>query len=145
MLSFETPSFEIDGITLFPDHEDGRLFYYSAAQPRVALGSGGRPMFDLWVYTKELVQDQLGGTRIPEEMGAGFLTLGVNCRRDRRELDRLSRELARTLDLEPDDVRLSAIPYKTGEVRLIALDQVSGGGGCGRCRRPPTWRAAPAS
>ncbi|UXU76510.1 MULTISPECIES: hypothetical protein [unclassified Paracoccus (in: a-proteobacteria)] len=132
MLSFETPHVEADGIILFPDHEDPLLWYYSAADPRLAIGPGRRPMFDLWIYTEALVHSFLGGTQIPQEMGGGFLTLGVNCRHDDAALRRARKAVARALSLDDEDrVTLSPIPYSEGKVSLIALDAVSAGGDTG--------------
>jgi hypothetical protein len=125
MLSFETPHVEAEGVILFPDHQNPGLWYYTAAQPRVALGPDGRPMFDLWVYTEALVQDIFTGTNIPDEMGGGFLTLGVNCRRDPLDLAKAKKALAKVLQVEDDTLTLSPIPYATGKVSIIALDGLS--------------------
>ncbi len=127
MLSFETPHIEAEGVILFPDHEDRLLWYYSAAMPQMAIGPNSRPMFDLWVYTEALVHDFLTGTRIPEEMGGGFLTLGVNCRRDPRDLRAARKAVARALDAEEDDIKLAPIPYSSGKVSVIALDAMTTG------------------
>lgn len=129
MLSFETPHVEAEGVILFPDHEDRMLWYYTAAAPQVAIADG-RPMFDLWVYTEALVHDFFAGTRIPAEMGGGFLTLGVNCARDERELRRARKAVADALGMDDDQaIRLSPIPYTEGKVSIIALDAVTPGSG----------------
>ena len=125
MLSFETPHIEADGVILFPDHEDPLLWYYSAGMPQMALGPQGRPMFDLWVYTEDLVHDFFTGTRIPEEMGGGFLTLGVNCRRTDRELREARKAIARATDADEDAITLSPIPYTQGKASVIALDNTT--------------------
>lgn len=125
MLSFETPHIEADGVILFPDHEDPLLWYYSAGMPQMALGPQGRPMFDLWVYTEALVHDFLTGTRIPDEMGGGFLTLGVNCRRTDRELREARKAIARATDADEDAIKLSPIPYTQGKASVIALDNTT--------------------
>lgn len=125
MLSFETPHVEAEGVILFPDHEDPLLWYYSAAMPQMAVGPSDRPMFDLWVYTEALVHDFLTGTRIPEEMGGGFLTLGVNCRREARELRGARKAIARAAGVDEDDIKLSPIPYSKGRVSIIALDAMT--------------------
>lgn len=122
MLSFERPHVEVEGMVLFPDHEDAGLWYYTAAPPRVAIGPQQRPMFDLWVYTEDLVHDMFAGTRLPDQMGGGFLTLGVNCRRDAAQLGKARKALARALDVDDDALRLAPIPYTGGKVTLIALD-----------------------
>lgn len=130
MLSFETPHIEADGVILFPDHEDALLWYYSAGAPQMAIGPGRRPMFDLWVYTEALVHDVLTGTKIPDEMGGGFLTLGVNCRRTERELRQARKAIAEARGLDDENaIRLAPIPYGEGKVSVIALDAVTAGSG----------------
>ncbi|WP_295044183.1 hypothetical protein [uncultured Paracoccus sp.] len=125
MLSFETPHIEADGVILFPDHEDPLLWYYSAGAPQMALGPQGRPMFDLWVYTEALVHNVLTGTQIPEQMGGGFLTLGVNCRRTDRDLREARKAIARATGADEDAVTLSPIPYTEGKASVIALDNTT--------------------
>lgn len=129
MLSFETPHIEADGVILFPDHEDPLLWYYSAGAPQMALGPQGRPMFDLWVYTEALVHNFLTGTQIPDQMGGGFLTLGVNCRRTDRDLREARKAIARAAGAEEDAVKLSPIPYTKGKASVIALDNTTLGTG----------------
>ena len=126
MLSFETPSFEIDGIQVYPDDARSDLFYYSAGIPQVTIGPGRRPVFDLWIYREALVHDIFGGTQLPDELGSGFLTFSVDCRRDERDLNRLRKELADILGRDDEDsILLSPIPYTKGKVSLIALDAVT--------------------
>ena len=126
MLSFETPSFEIEGITVFPDDVDKLLFYYAAGAPQVTLDPRRRPVFDLWIYREDQVHDHFGGTQIPEELGAGFLTFGVDCRRDERELRDIRKGLADLLDIDDEDtIKLAQVPYHAGKVSLIALDAVT--------------------
>lgn len=123
MLSFERPPIEVDGMMLFPDHADPLHWYYSAAMPQVVLGAGQRPMFDLWVYTENLVQDMFAGTRIPGEMGGGFLTLAANCRREDRELAKARKAIADAAGIDDEDrITLAQIPYTGGTSRIIALD-----------------------
>ena len=125
MLSFETPHIEADGVILFPDHENPLLWYYSAGMPQMALGPQGRPMFDLWVYTEALVHNVLTGTQIPEQMGGGFLTLGVTCGRSERELREARKAVAQAMDAEEDDIILSPILYTEGKASIIALDNTT--------------------
>ncbi len=136
MLSFETPHFEVDGVVLFPDHDDPLLFYHTAGAPQIAIGPQRRPMFDLWVYTEALVSSFLQGTRIPAEMGGGFLTLGVSCQRSDKELRAARKAIAAAKGLADETaIRLSPIAYTQGRADIIALDAVTF----------PTGEANPAS
>ena len=124
MLSFEVPAFEIAGITVFRDHAAPSQFYYAAPHPTVAR-SGGRAMFDLMAYSVELKHSVLSGTAIPDELGAGFLTLGSECVLSAAQLSTLRGELASRAGLPQDQVSLAGIPYHKGSVRVIALDRMS--------------------
>lgn len=124
MLSFEVPAFEIAGITVFRDHAAASQFYYAAPHPTVAR-SGGRAMFDLMAYSVELKHSVLSGTAIPDELGAGFLTLGSECVLSAAQLSTLRGELASRAGLPQDQVSVAGIPYHKGSVRVIALDRMS--------------------
>lgn len=125
MLSLEIPALQIDGLTVYADHAVPTQFYVAAPHPTVAR-SGGRLMFDVFSYAVELEHSPLSGTRIPEELGAGFLTMGTECVLTTAQRSRLVRELADRAGVDDDRVSLSPIPYTKGSVSLIALDAMSG-------------------
>lgn len=122
MLSFATPPVQVDNIILYPDHLDPLTFYYTAGSPRIARYDNGDLMYALHLYKDILEHSAFEGTTIPAEMGAGFLTMGVDCRRDESELDKAREALADLMNKEPEDIKLSPIPYKNGSVALIGLD-----------------------
>ncbi|PCJ95641.1 MAG: hypothetical protein COA45_12075 [Zetaproteobacteria bacterium] len=122
MLSFAAPPIQIDDVILYPDHQDPLMFYYSAGKPRIARYSNDDLMYALFLYRDILEHSAFEGTTIPDEMGAGFLTLGVDCGRSEDELDDARDALADILNKEPEDIKLAPIPYKDGTVSLIGLD-----------------------
>ncbi|MVN86458.1 hypothetical protein GO986_06735 [Deinococcus sp. HMF7620] len=124
MLSFELPAFEIAGVTVFRDHAVASQFYYAAPHPALAR-SGGRAMFDLMAYSVDLRHSVLAGTTIPDELGAGFLTMGSECLLSAAQLSALRGELAGRAGLPQEQVSLAGIPYHKGSVRVIALDQMT--------------------
>ena len=124
MLSLETPFEEIDGLEIYRDHAVPTLFYYAAPHPQIAK-SGGRTMFDLNEYSVELEHSPLAGTSIPAELGAGFLTMGVECVLASNKINALRRKIAERNGLPEDNVQISPIPYQKGNVRILALDQYS--------------------
>ncbi|WP_019011600.1 hypothetical protein [Deinococcus aquatilis] len=124
MLSFEVPAFEIAGVTVFRDHALPSQFYYAAPHPSVAR-SAGRAMFDLMAYSVELKHSVLSGTAIPDELGAGFLTLGSECVLSASQRSTLLGELASRTGQPQDQLSLAGIPYHAGSVRVIALDKIS--------------------
>lgn len=125
MLSLEVPARQVGGLLVFADHADATQFYYAAPNPRLAVTSG-RPMFDVFSYAVELAHSPLGGTTIPDELGAGFLTMGVDCRVDEAQRQRARTELATQLGADPATLGLNPIPYTAGTVSVIALDAASG-------------------
>ncbi len=124
MLSLEPPALEIDGFTVFRDHAAADQFYYLAPHPKVAR-SGGQAMFDVFAYTVDLKHSVLEGTRIPEELGAGFLTLGVSCEATDNQKQRLVDAIASRMNRDPGRVALLPVPYHSGSVRVLALDKFS--------------------
>ncbi|MCC6588927.1 MAG: hypothetical protein IT168_19680 [Bryobacterales bacterium] len=127
MLSLEPPILEIDGLTVFRDHAIADQFYYLAPHPQIARVDG-RIMFDLFAYTVELKHSPLAGTAIPEELGAGFLNMGVSCALTDAQRERLRSSIATRMDRDPDKVVALPAPYHKGSVRVLALDKFSAPG-----------------
>jgi hypothetical protein len=125
MLSLEVPPRTAAGLLVFADHLDPGHFYYAAPDPRIAM-TAGRPMFDVFSYAVELEHSPLSGTKIPDELGAGFLTMGVECSVPPAKLQQARTELANQLGRAADTVTLGPIPYVSGSVSVIALDAASG-------------------
>ncbi len=125
MLSLEVPAQLIGGLLLYADHADPNTYYYAAPNPHIAQ-AGGRPMFDIFSYAVELKSSPLSGTKIPDELGAGFLTMGADCALEDGLTQRVLGELATHLGRDRDGLSLAPIPYTKGTVSVIALDAASG-------------------
>lgn len=125
MLSLEVPPVTVGSLTVFADHADPSVHYYAAPNPRLAR-TGSQPMFDLFTYAVELEHSPLSGTRIPEELGAGFLTMGVECTLPDAERSAALQALGARLERDPATLSLNPIPYVRGSVSVIALDAASG-------------------
>ena len=123
MLSLES-HLESRGTIIYRDHADPRLFYYTAPHPKISKTSG-RMMFDMHIYAVELKHSPLSGTSIPDELGAGFLTMTVDCEMQKSELNAIRDELSTISEIPVDEVVLSPIAYKKGTVRILALDKYS--------------------
>jgi hypothetical protein len=121
MLSLEKPAIKIGSLLVMGDHADPGAFYYAAPDPQISR-SQGRLMFDIFAYAVELQHSPLSGTKIPDELGAGFLTLGVDCSLDDATHSSTVAALATRAGLPRDQISLSPIPYTKGSVSLIALD-----------------------
>lgn len=121
MLSLEPPFYDIDGILIYRDHADPTLFYYSASAPRIARVDG-RLAFDLMAYRVELKNSVLAGTSIPDELGAGFLTLCTECAAGDAKADLLGKLQDKT-GISQDKLSLFPVPYHKGTVSVIALDK----------------------
>ncbi|HEY3258723.1 MAG TPA: hypothetical protein VGJ95_00400, partial [Pseudonocardiaceae bacterium] len=113
MLSLETPAVQVGGVLVFADHADPQQFYYAAPNPQIAR-TGGRAMFDVFSYAVELRHSPLSGTKIPDELGAGFLTMGVECTLPAAKRTQAIGELAGRLGRPADTVGLDPIPYTKG-------------------------------
>ena len=122
MLSFEFPAFEQDGILVYRDHAVPHQFYYTAPLPKISR-TGGRLMFDVFAYTVDLKHSPLAGTTIPYELGAGFLTMGVDCELSAAKRGAIASALADQAQLPEDKIALAPVPYHKGTVRVLALDQ----------------------
>jgi hypothetical protein len=124
MLTLEPPFWTLDGMPVFRDHAVATQFYYGAPEPAIAV-AGGRPMFDLFAYRVDLKHSPLGGTTIPDQLGAGFLNMGVECRVSDSQRSALAGKLAAKTGLDPAAMSLYPIPYHKGGVQVIALDKMS--------------------
>ena len=149
MLSLEPPFWEIDGISVFRDHAVATQFYYGAPNPAVAVVAG-RPMFDIFAYLVDLKQSPISGTTIPDQMGAGFLTMGVACAVSPAQLGDIGSKVGAATGLDPDQISLFPIPYHRGSVQVIALDKMSVPAGAttnpdGTVTPPPPDPAQPTS
>lgn len=136
MLSLETPAVDIDGVLVYADHAVPTAFYYAAPQPRISR-IDGRPQFDLFAYTVDLQHSPLGGTSIPDELGAGFLTLGVDCALAEGDRETIVAKLAERTGVPPTALSLAPIPYRSGRVSVLALDRLETPAG------PPADPASP--
>jgi hypothetical protein len=121
VLSLETPAVRIGEVLVFPDHAVPGAFYYAAPDPKISR-TGGQLMVDILSYSVELKHSPLAGTTIPDELGAGFLTLGLDCALDPTVHSRTIGELSARTGMPEQQLSLSPIPYTKGAVSLIALD-----------------------
>ena len=82
-------------------------------------------MFDLFAYLVDLRHSPLGGTTIPDQLGAGFLPMGVECALTPARRSAILTGIANRTGLEPARISLLPIPYHRGSVQVIALDAMS--------------------
>jgi hypothetical protein len=108
MLDLQT-RMEILGITTYRDSDDPSRYYYVHSTPRISRDAGG-PMFDLFAFRK-------GGVAGTATAG-GFLTMTVDCALGPR-YDAVKGKLAARAEQE---ISLTSVPYRSGTVKLIALD-----------------------
>ncbi len=122
MLTLEPPFYEIEGILVYRDHAVPTQYYYAAPPPRVARTNGAL-MFDIMAYSVPLKQSALAGTQIPDQLGAGFLTMGTECVLTDTQRSSVLREVAQRSGLTEATIALYPIPYHKGTVSVLALDQ----------------------
>jgi hypothetical protein len=124
VLSLEHPAIEVDALLAYADHASATHWYFAAPPPRLAR-SGGRTMFDVYSYAVDLEHSPLAGTSIPDELGAGFLSMGAECVLSAGQRSRLVAAIAKRTGIPADTVSLSPIPYTRGKATVLALDAIS--------------------
>jgi hypothetical protein len=110
MLYLNPPYFVINGVSIFPDHQDPLQFYYLPMMPR-------------------LTTDSVNGTITPrlqliEYAGSagtgGFINFDVNLGLDPDVLSEVANQLQRQAQLT-DQPRLSPVTFTDGSVKLVML------------------------
>jgi hypothetical protein len=124
VLSLEHPAVEVDNMVAYRDHASDTDWYAAAPAPRIAR-SGGRLMFDVFSYAVDLRTSPLAGTSIPDELGAGFLTMGTECVLSAAQRSRLVGAIAQRVGVPVDRISLAPIPYTKGKATVLALDAMS--------------------
>jgi hypothetical protein len=114
MLYLNPPFYFINGVSIFPDHEDPQQFYYLPAAPHLTQ-----------------LLDAASGQRIPQlqlieyrgEAGnGGFLNFDCNIGLEQDALDDIANELKSQAKLRQPP-RLAPVPVVDGTVKLILLDK----------------------
>ncbi|MDO8364284.1 MAG: hypothetical protein Q7V88_15440 [Actinomycetota bacterium] len=114
MLYLNPPIVQVNGLTLYPDHERTDTWYYMPNAPRVAVDAAGRPVWNLLRFRAE------------GEEGGGLLSFDVDLRVDESVLTDAARKLKSALHLDEDPV-LGPLPVEDGTVRLVVLGVDSSG------------------
>ena len=116
MLILKPPYFNIDGITLFPDHANDLQWYYAPADPSITTLHD--PVLDQFI-------PQISLLKYRGEAGTGgFLDFDVNLGFPDEKLDEVRRKLKRMAGLR-DDPMLAPVPVVDGSVRLLMLGKAS--------------------
>lgn len=97
---------QIEGITIFPDHENPKQFWYLSGPVSLAQRNGST-VFTLIKYNKK-VKDK--GAK-----GGGFVTFEVNLNLPDKIESRIKSKL-------PDGAVLAPVPFDKGTVKCLALD-----------------------
>lgn len=103
MLYLYPPFHFIDGVSIYPDHEDKLQYYYLPATPRIAKESG-RPQIKMICFK--------GGIE------GGFLTLDVNLGIDEEKKKSICNKLRVAANLK-DNPKLSPILFVDGSVEIM--------------------------
>ena len=122
MLTFETPYYEIDGIIVFRDHSSPTTFHYLAGAPRLSMDEAGQPQFSLLTYRHAIEAIADTQPTLRDELGGGFLTLGVDCRIPDDKLSRVRSRLQGMQGPGAAPVNLVPVLYTAGKVEVLALD-----------------------
>jgi hypothetical protein len=116
MLQLGSAMRTIEGVTVFPDHEDPEQFWYLPAQVTIARRpSDDRPLFNLIKYVTEVQEDGSVG-------GGGFLMFTASLALD-EDTERAIRS-----EVGGAGTKLTAVPFDDGTVECVALNLQGGGG-----------------
>lgn len=120
MLTFESPIYDIGGIVVFRDHDSPGIFHYLLGPPHLTQNPDG-PAFEMLTY-----RDAVAGTSVSpltrDQLGGGFLMLGVDCGLSETELDIIKSELEGLVPDGTPEITLNPVLYTKGTVSIIALD-----------------------
>src|SRR5581483_6302757 len=121
MLTFEAPFYEIADVVVFRDHADPQMFYYLAGPPHLSRDEHGNPSLLLLKYREAL--DAMGASpKTRDELGGGFLLLGVDCGLSEERKSDIKRELESRVAPGAGPISLAPVLYTKGTVNIIALD-----------------------
>lgn len=135
MLYLNPPYYMIEGITLFPDHEnkatpgpgDALRFYYLPLRPRLAWAPGPDgarvPDFQFLKYVDDSPDAPKGGA---------FLNFSVDLGVDDAVMARVRRDLAGRLKVDEKAISLSPVPLADGSASLMLFGARSGDAGGGK-------------
>jgi hypothetical protein len=137
MLYLNPPYFVINGVSIFPDHQDPLQFYYLPMMPRLTTDpSNGKttPRLQLIEYTGA------AGT-------GGFINFDVNLGIDPDVLSEVTSQLQRQAQLS-DQPRLSPVTFTDGTVKLVMLgaqsaDPPAAGAGAAAAATTPAADSGP--
>lgn len=110
MILLNTTKLSVDGVDVYPDHEDKRQFWYVPSELKLAERDRRKVLSYFW-YTESNT----------DTAGTGFLNFEVNTAVSPETLSRIRAQLARKHALEVKDVKLSTVDYKAGRVNVSAL------------------------
>jgi hypothetical protein len=133
MLLFSSGTFTVDGITVFPDHQDRNQFWYLPGPVGLAnLPDSTKPQFLLIMYAPDVASSGI--------KGVGFLnvTLALKLSDDARE-DIMGQIRAQFPDAS--DAHLAPVPFDEGSVQVVALDLQGSGGTSAAPPREGTFEA----
>ncbi|QJP16072.1 hypothetical protein G3545_21965 [Starkeya sp. ORNL1] len=121
MLYLDQPIGTIEGLAIFRDHADDSLFYYASERPRLARNDGV-PELVFLVYQRDITDNPNLTPDAKQQLGGGFLAFTVDLSVDQGQLDEVKKKLAA---FAGGTVKLAAVPYRKGTVRLSITKDVA--------------------
>jgi hypothetical protein len=113
MLYANPPIYVIEGVSLYPDHEDPQQFYYLPLLPRISCQEGtGNPSLQLIMYTGSAGK-------------GGFLNFDVDLGIPQARLEKVRAKL-KSLQKLTEAPRLAPVPLVDGTVSMTLFGETSG-------------------
>lgn len=114
MLCISNTKFTVDGVDVYPDHENPHQFWYVPGTIRLAERNKKKVLSYLWYTDSETDQD-----------GTGFLNFEVNTAVDAATLEKIRKEISQRKDIPPAKITLSTVTYRSGSVNFSVLGPVA--------------------
>jgi hypothetical protein len=131
MLLLGNKTITVEGVTVFADHADPNQFWYLPTPVKLVQRPGDhQSTFTCIKYKPAAVA---AGAK-----GGGFLLFEVNLRLDSQMEQRI---LAKLTAIAPQQPKLSAVPFDSGNVECLALNLQGGGGITATPAAPGTFNA----
>jgi hypothetical protein len=121
METFESPYHEIAGVVVLRDHKFSNMFHYLAGPPKLTVDEHGVPSLLLLKY-REALDAMSASPKTRDELGGGFLLLGVDCELSEETKAEIVRELETRTPPGSGPVTLVPVLYTKGTVSIVALD-----------------------
>ncbi|MCG7564565.1 hypothetical protein [Pseudoalteromonas sp. McH1-42] len=110
MILIANNKLNVDGVDVYPDHQNKNQFWYVPGEIKLAERNGKKELSYIWYIDS-----------IADSNGTGFLNFEVNTAVSQATLDKITQQVASKHNLDKSKIVLSAVPYTKGNVNFSVL------------------------